>query len=128
VQRHPAAQVIAVESPVRDHARDDLAVVEAGKHLHREKASADTMADLGTHRANRARQAVGLQVGYMWRYHPGSGGYPFAAVLRRLKEVVYRGWVSVEVFDFRPDGFTVAGKLASVCEASRLDRLKPILA
>lgn len=39
---------------------------------------------------------------------PGAGNYPFAVVLRTLRELGYGGWLSVEVFDFRPDGFTVA--------------------
>src|SRR5881227_3310717 len=42
--KHPEVKVIAVESPVKDHAPDGLAVVQAGKHLHLEKAPADSMA------------------------------------------------------------------------------------
>lgn len=33
--------------------------------------------------------------------HPGAGDSDFAAVLRALREVSYRGWVSVEVFDYQ---------------------------
>jgi sugar phosphate isomerase/epimerase len=40
---------------------------------------------------------------------PGSANFPFELVLRTLKETGYRGWLSVEVFDFKPDGETVAG-------------------
>lgn len=39
---------------------------------------------------------------------PGAGTFPFAVALRTLRELGYRGWLSVEVFDFRPDGETVA--------------------
>jgi len=39
---------------------------------------------------------------------PGAGNYPFSEVLRALKEVNYSNWISVEVFDFKPDGETVA--------------------
>ncbi len=39
---------------------------------------------------------------------PGAGDYPFLEVLRALREVRFRHWVSVEVFDFKPDGETVA--------------------
>jgi sugar phosphate isomerase/epimerase len=39
---------------------------------------------------------------------PGAGDYPFLDVLRALREVRYRHWVSVEAFDFKPDGETVA--------------------
>lgn len=40
--------------------------------------------------------------------YPGSGDYPFAPVLRELRNGGYSGWLSVEVFDFKPDGETVA--------------------
>ena len=33
--------------------------------------------------------------------HPGTGRYDFLPVLRVLKEKKYRGWVSLEVFDFK---------------------------
>jgi sugar phosphate isomerase/epimerase len=39
---------------------------------------------------------------------PGAGGFPFGEVLRALLNLGYRHWVSVEVFDFLPDGETVA--------------------
>jgi D-psicose/D-tagatose/L-ribulose 3-epimerase len=39
---------------------------------------------------------------------PGFGATDFASVLRRLKELAYDRYVSVEVFDFRPDARTIA--------------------
>jgi D-psicose/D-tagatose/L-ribulose 3-epimerase len=39
---------------------------------------------------------------------PGAGNFPFPKVLRTLRELGYQGWLSVEVFDFQPDGETVA--------------------
>ena len=39
---------------------------------------------------------------------PGAGNFPFPLVLKTLKELEYAGWLSVEVFDFKPDGETVA--------------------
>ena len=39
---------------------------------------------------------------------PGAGNFPFPLVLRTLRELGYQGWLSVEVFDFTPDGETVA--------------------
>ena len=44
--------------------------------------------------------------------YPGSGDFAFAPVLRTLRDLRYRGWLSVEVFDFQPDGETVARKAA----------------
>ena len=40
--------------------------------------------------------------------HPGTGSYDFARVLRALRDVRYDGWVSVEVFQFKPSGETIA--------------------
>ncbi len=71
ILKHPGIEVIAVESPVRDHARDGLAVLQAGKHLHLEKAPADNLADFAKIIDLARRNNRLLQVGYMWRYHPG---------------------------------------------------------
>jgi len=43
---------------------------------------------------------------------PGAGNFPFALVLGTLRQLRYSGWLSVEAFDFKPDGETVA-RLAS---------------
>lgn len=40
--------------------------------------------------------------------HPGAGDYDFALVLRTLREIGYRGWVSVEMFHFEPSGQVIA--------------------
>ncbi len=69
--KHPEIKVIAVESAVRDHAPDGLAVVEAGKHLHLEKAPADSMAAFRKIVSVARDKSLLLQVGYMWPHHPG---------------------------------------------------------
>jgi predicted dehydrogenase len=69
--RHPEVRVIAVESAVRNHAADGLAVLEAGKHLHLEKAPADKMAAFEKVVDAVRRTGLALQIGYMWRYNPG---------------------------------------------------------
>ena len=68
---HPGIQVIAVESDVRDHARDALDALHAGKHLHLEKAPADNLKDFQQIVALAKQKNRLLQIGYMWRYHPG---------------------------------------------------------
>ena len=40
--------------------------------------------------------------------YPGAADYPFLPILQALRDIRYPGWVSVEVFDFKPDGETVA--------------------
>lgn len=69
--RHPDIQVIAVESAIRDHAVDAKAALNANKHLHLEKAPSAHLADFQEVVALARSRGLLLQVGYMWRYHPG---------------------------------------------------------
>ncbi|HZT81235.1 MAG TPA: sugar phosphate isomerase/epimerase family protein, partial [Gemmataceae bacterium] len=39
---------------------------------------------------------------------PGFGNTDFVPIFRALKDIAYRGWVSVEVFDYSPDPETIA--------------------
>ena len=82
--RHPEIQVIAVESPVRDHATDGLAVLEAGKHLHLEKAPTDNMAAFQKIVELARKKDLLLQIGYMWRYNPG---------IPKAVEAAREGWL-----------------------------------
>ncbi len=40
--------------------------------------------------------------------HPGTGTYDFSVPLQALKDVGYRGWLSLEVFQFEPSGEEIA--------------------
>jgi predicted dehydrogenase len=82
--RHPDIQVIAVESAVRDHAADGKAVLTANKHLHLEKAPATNMADFQEIVTLSRSRGLLLQVGYMWRYHPG---------ISKALEAAKNGWL-----------------------------------
>lgn len=42
------------------------------------------------------------------RRGPGFGDVDFVPIMQALKDVKYGGWVSVEVFDFKPDPVTIA--------------------
>jgi len=88
---HPEIQVIAVESAVRDHAADGLAVVKAGKHLHLEKAPADNMAAFRRIVDLAREKKLRLQTGYIFRRHPG---------ISRAIEAARKGWLG-EVFMVR---------------------------
>jgi predicted dehydrogenase len=81
-------EVIVVESDVRDHGRDALIGLNAGKHVHVEKPPAATLSEVEQLVAvARARKLV-LQTGYMWRYHPG---------FQKIFEAVRQGWLG-EIF------------------------------
>ncbi|MBM3782920.1 MAG: Gfo/Idh/MocA family oxidoreductase [Acidobacteria bacterium] len=82
--RHPEIEVVAVESENKDHARDALAVLEAGKHLHLEKIPAANMVDFVRVVETAKRKRLLLQLGYMWRYHPG---------INLALEAARKGWL-----------------------------------
>lgn len=65
------AEVVIVESAVRHHDRDSLRALEAGKHVHCEKPPSTSLDGLKKLLDLAARKNVLLQVGYMWRFHPG---------------------------------------------------------
>jgi predicted dehydrogenase len=78
------AEVVAVESDVRDHAAHALLALEAGKHVHLEKPPAMRLADMRAVVAMAREKQRLLQTGFMWRYHPG---------FRALFEAVRQGWL-----------------------------------
>jgi sugar phosphate isomerase/epimerase len=59
---------------------------------------------------------IRANAGHMQHFHandpnlrgPGFGDTDFRPIFRALKDVNYRGWVSVEVFDYKPDPVTIA--------------------
>ena len=42
--------------------------------------------------------------------HPGTGSYDFKPVLATLRQRVYRGWISLEAFDFTPGAERIANE------------------
>lgn len=79
-----SSEVVFVESEVRDHGRDTLEAVRAGRHVHAEKppsAQWEQMVEIV--QVAREKNLL-LQSGYMWRYHPG-----FDAIF----EAVRNGWL-----------------------------------
>ncbi|MBM3840130.1 MAG: Gfo/Idh/MocA family oxidoreductase [Verrucomicrobia bacterium] len=78
------AEVIAVESAVRDHARHGRLALEAGKHVHLEKPPADTYAEFQKLVTLAREKKRLLQMGYMWRFHPG---------INAALEAARQGWL-----------------------------------
>ena len=81
---HPEIKVIVVESAVRDHARDARDALRAGKHVHLEKPPAVNLRDLLELVELARKSELLIQVGYMWRYHPG---------ICRAMEAARAGWL-----------------------------------
>lgn len=79
-----SCEVIFVESAVADHARHALMALRAGRHVHVEKPPADNLRQVEEMVRLAREKQLALQVGYMWRYHPG-----FAAIF----EAVRQGWL-----------------------------------
>ncbi len=78
------ARVVAVESEIRDHAEHALIALRAGKHLHLEKTPVAKLADMRAVVALARDRKLLVQVGFMWRYHPG---------FQRIFEAVRAGWL-----------------------------------
>jgi predicted dehydrogenase len=84
-------QAIAVESDVMDHSEHARMALEAGKHVHVEKAPATTMDAFRALVSLAARRQRLMQMGYMWRYHPA---------MNAALEAARRGWLG-DVYQVR---------------------------
>lgn len=82
------ADAVVVEGDVRDLASDAWFALRGGKHVHIEKPPAATQHQFDRLLKESKSQDRVLQVGYMWRYHPG---------FNRAIEAASKGWLG-EVF------------------------------
>jgi predicted dehydrogenase len=90
--------VIAVESEVKDHARDARQALEAGKHVHVEKPPAATLDEFRALAALAARKRLRMQMGYMWRYNPAVNAALDAARQGRLGDIfMVRGVINTSI-------------------------------
>ncbi len=79
-----AAEVVVVDSIVRDHFRDAKIVLSAGKHVHIEKPPALTVPEFRELQDLARSKNRLMQMGYMWRYNPG---------INRMIEATRQGWL-----------------------------------
>lgn len=94
--------VVAVESENREHGRDGLAALRAGKHVHLEKPPSVKLTDLrAIAEEAKGRERI-LQVGYMWRHHPG---------IQLALEAARKGWLGAV--------YQVRGVIGNTLEPSR---------
>ncbi len=70
-------------------------------------------------------ELIGRYIGWIRHVHlnemdgrrPGTGSYDFRSLYRALEEHGYHGWLSLEVFDFRPSGEAVAAEALAYLQA-----------
>jgi len=77
-------QAIVVDSRVPEHSADARAALEAGKHTHVEKPPSHDLAGLRVQVELARRKNLVLQMGYMWRHHPG---------INKALEAARQGWL-----------------------------------
>jgi predicted dehydrogenase len=94
-----SVEAVAVESGVKQHAAQARLALEAGKHLHLEKPPADNLKELEALVALAKRKSLLMQMGYMWRYHPG---------INAALEAARKGWLG-EVYLVRGTMNTLIG-------------------
>ena len=95
-------QVIAVESDVKSHEGLALEALRAGKHVHVEKPPSDNMPGMKRLVEEARKRSRLLQMGYMWRQHPG-----FAKIF----EAVRAGWLG--------DVYMVRGTMNTLIDGER---------
>ena len=95
-------QVMAVESGVKAHAEHARLALEAGKHIHLEKPPADNLKEFRALVALARQKRLLMQMGYMWRYHPG---------INMALEAARQGWLG--------DVYLVRGTMNTLIGADR---------
>ncbi len=87
----PSVQLVAVESLVQENLAYAKQAIEAGKHIHLDKPPGNDLERLRSLLSEADRRQLAVQMGYMWRYHPG---------VQAAIEAARKGWLG-EVYLFR---------------------------
>jgi len=77
-------QVVGVETTVRDLLDNAEKCVAAGKHIHLDKPAGESLPQFKRILDDATRQHLAVQMGYMYRYHPG---------IVLIKECLKKGWL-----------------------------------
>ena len=111
-------EVIAVESAVRDHYRHAKLALAAGRHVHVEKPPAVTLSEFRELVELARSKGRLMQMGYMWRYHPGfiaildaakNGWLGQVSLVRGAIDSSYAGAARTELAEFRGGGMFELG-------------------
>lgn len=87
----PSIELIVVESRVQDNLGYAQQAIEAGKHVHLDKPPGNNLEKLRSLLDEADRRHLAVQMGYMWRYHPG---------IQIAIEAARKGWLG-NVYLFR---------------------------
>jgi predicted dehydrogenase len=77
-------QVVGVETIVRDLLDNAEQCVAAGKHIHLDKPAGESLPQFKRILDDAVRQHLAVQMGYMYRYHPG---------IVLIKQCLKKGWL-----------------------------------
>lgn len=111
---------VLVEAIPADQGNDVVRTLDDAAEVVREVGSPAVALVFDTHNTadekESALELIGRHIAQIRHVHlnemdgrrPGAGAYDFRAPLDALARGGYRGWLSVEAFDFRPDGETIA--------------------
>ncbi len=119
-QHAQGRDVIICIEPLASYMTDYINLPEDGARLVDEINHPNFKMILDTYSMSRNKVDMGEAIeqhgDYIAHFHinddneswPGSGGIDYGPVARALKKINYDGYVSVEVFDFKPDSRTIA--------------------
>jgi len=123
----PAAQargVIILIEALEPHLSDVVSTLDEAVAIVKQIGSPAIQTMFDTHNAVKESQPHGALIKKHARHirhvhlnemdgrHPGTGTYDFKSLLQALKEMSYRNWVSLEVFDFTAGPETIARESA----------------
>lgn len=77
-------QVVGVETIVRDLLDNAEKCIAAGKHIHLDKPAGESLPQFRRILDDAARQHLAVQMGYMYRYHPG---------IVLIRQFLKKGWL-----------------------------------
>jgi len=119
----PAAEsrrVTIMMEPIASHLCDVINTLDQAMDVVRAVNSPAVQCMFDTHNTADEKTPLDVLIRKYYRYirhihfneldgrHPGTGKFAFKTVMQTFKDLGYERWISVEAFQFQPDGVTVA--------------------